>query len=489
MPKNCASLLLFCVGLLALSLMAGCGGSTQLPPPPLSPQNVNLVFVASEDLTNHAAGDINESTANLTSQGLQRSLRMASFLQESVLGSQNVSGIYALEPMTHLQTANRYPDMVPLEAIQQFSVLNQVTLSSDLTGGDQYTGQNFPVHASYAPGSVPSGAWVPQTFCPNCQGIDFNDQGGDNEILTTRIIQAKQPGFYVFSAPWEATRALMTKINQLHGYSLELPSTYEGPNHVYAISIASSGEAKLVRYYKDLQPPSTYPVLPQGGMVTTACVASSPASITVTPGVGGAVLPAGINTDETFTIVRHAEAHPHGYWSDNNYVGAGQWRALDLPNRLNGKVVAEEVWSLDPAQFTVGTVNAAGDQYWSGIAPALTVAPYAIANGLPYQLLSSFNQGEANAPQVIRDFFFIGGGFSHKKVLLGSTFQFNPPIVNALLESYYPNGGAPAIPTWLPTNYDSIWILTIDSQGNLTVDFSGCQGIDSTALPVAPPKF
>src|ERR1019366_3147618 len=91
---------------LAMTLLAGCGSSS------LSANNLNLIFVVSEDLPYQASGDINPSTANLTNQGLQRSLLMATFLQQTVLGTNNVTGIYALEPMTHLQTANNYPDMV-----------------------------------------------------------------------------------------------------------------------------------------------------------------------------------------------------------------------------------------------------------------------------------------------------------------------------------------------------------------------------------------
>ncbi|MFZ0889145.1 MAG: hypothetical protein WA005_11880, partial [Candidatus Binataceae bacterium] len=71
---------------LALTLLAGCGGSsgpnaTAPPTPaPLSAGNLNLIFVVSEDLAYQAPGDVNPSTANLTDRGLQRSLRMATFL-------------------------------------------------------------------------------------------------------------------------------------------------------------------------------------------------------------------------------------------------------------------------------------------------------------------------------------------------------------------------------------------------------------------------
>ncbi len=96
---------------LALTLLAGCGSSGQPTPAPLSAGNLNLIFVVSEDLAYHATGDVNPKTANLTSQGLQRSLLMATFLKESVLAGENVTAIYAIEPMTHLQTTNNYPDM------------------------------------------------------------------------------------------------------------------------------------------------------------------------------------------------------------------------------------------------------------------------------------------------------------------------------------------------------------------------------------------
>src|SRR5664279_2344486 len=140
---------------LALTLLAGCGSSSSPPTPaPLSAGNLNLIFVVSEDLAYQASGDVNPTTANLTSQGLQRSLLMATFLQQQVLGTQNVTGIYALEPMTHLQTANNYPDMAALETIQQFAMLNQITLS-DATLSDAgqvpYTSNSYPINVSYAP--------------------------------------------------------------------------------------------------------------------------------------------------------------------------------------------------------------------------------------------------------------------------------------------------------------------------------------------------
>src|ERR1022692_2110532 len=129
MDKGTVVLSLFLA--LALTLLAGCGSSQPAPPAPapLSAGNVNLIFVVSEDLAYQASGDVNPKTANLTNQGLQRSLLMATFLKQQVLAGENVTAIYAVEPMTHLQTTNNYPDMAALETIQQFAMLNQITLS------------------------------------------------------------------------------------------------------------------------------------------------------------------------------------------------------------------------------------------------------------------------------------------------------------------------------------------------------------------------
>ena len=66
---------------LALALLGGCGSSSPSTPAPLSANNLNLIFVVSEDMGYQAPGDVNPSTANFTNQGLQRSLLMGTFLQ------------------------------------------------------------------------------------------------------------------------------------------------------------------------------------------------------------------------------------------------------------------------------------------------------------------------------------------------------------------------------------------------------------------------
>ena len=462
-------------------------------PAALSANNINLIFVVSEDVAYHASGDVNPLTANLTSQGLQRSLLMAPFLQQNVLGGENVTGIYALEPTTHLQTTatGYYPDMVALETVQQFALLNQITMYSDALGDNQNTGYSYPLNISYAPGSVPGGVVTPTPSypCLSCQGLDFNDQEGANETLVNGIVQANVPGFYVFSAPWETTSGLLANLQALEGYDLTLPASYQGPNYVYAISIPPAGSASLAAFNSNLNPPSTYPVLPSPGLPSAACTAQTPTTITVTGGIGGAVIPAGINTNETVYIIRHADAHPTANFADGNYVGAGQWRALGLSDALHGKISPQQVYSIDPAQVTPGYLDASGQSNWSNPAPSLTTEPYAIANGLPYSLVTSFLITDSNSPLLASNFFFKDGQFSGQRVLLAWQFVQIPETLNELLLSYYPHGGAPAAPAWSSVDYDTVWTVTLDSVGNLAFNNTLCEGIDSASLPALAPQF
>jgi hypothetical protein len=452
---------------------------------PLSADNINLIFVVSQDLAfqDQASGDVNPSTANLTNKGLQRSLLMAPFLQQAVLGMNNVTSIYALEPMTHLQTTGNYPDMVALETIQQFAMLNQFSLSD-------VTANSYPIFASYSPQSVPAEVAPPALSCPACQGLDFNDQNnpnGDNEILVEGIIAEGAAGFYVFSAPWETTSDLLTNINLKEGYQLPLPAGYQGPNYIYAISIPPSappGNASLVTYDSNLNPPSTYPVLPPPGVVSTACTAIPfriPTTGSIPPPSSG-----GLNTNETVYFIRHAEAHPITAWDDGNYVGAGQWRALDLPNALRGKINPTQVYSIDPA---IGFQAGVGNSNLSYVRPSLTVEPYAIANNLPFNLAASVAVFTQNAPQLstlASDYFFIGGQFSNQTILAAWEHDHIPPTVNALLATYLSGQTAP---NWPDGDYDTIWTVTVDANSNLTIDNALCEGLASPT-PLAPaPQF
>jgi hypothetical protein len=474
--------------LTVLTLLAGCGGgSSPNSTAPLSSSNINLIFVVTPDLANDPLGDINPTTANLSNQGLQRSLLMGTFLKQQLLGTNNVSAIYTLEPMTHLQTVNGYPDMAAIGFIQQFALLNHVTV-----GGT--TANSFPLNAAYAPGDAPAGVFAPSPYVPGAQGLVFNDANGNNVALANSIINANVPGFYVFSAPWETTSALLAGIKTAKGYNLTLPATYKGPNFVYVISIAPSGNASMVTFDSKLSPAATYPVLPSpvaGG----ACMQQNYFSYARTAGVNGVAIPLGINTNETVYLIRHAEAHPTSGFEDGNFVGAGQWRSLSLPNflpnALRGQPSPTRVYSIDPAQ----SFALAPGFSVSYVRPSLTVLPYAIANNVPYYLAASFfieaDPTSDTAAENTKNFFFTntaGVNLSNQTILLAWEHEHFPPLIQHLLDSYGGTVPAPTL-TWPETDYDTIWTVRIDSMGNLTVDSALCEGIDSTKLPVTAPLF
>jgi len=499
--------------ILALTLLAGCGGGSGSSPntnAPLSAGNINLIFVVSPDLANDPLGDIDQDTANLTNQGLQRSLRMAPYLKQQVLGGNNVTAIYALSPMTHLQNANKYsdiPDMTAIGFIQQFALLNQITLPVAPTS--IYTGNNYPLFVQYGgEEDVPSGVFPPSSYITGARGLAFDDLHDYNIGLVNRIIEAKQSGFYVFSAPWETIKALMTKINTQYVYNLNLPTTYMGSNYVYAISIIPSESASLVTYNSNLTPPSTYPVLP-APVQSAACTNNFQPyfSRVRTGGVRGVVIPSNANTNQTIYIVRHADAHPDPAFGfeDGNYVAAGQWRALSLANALNGKIRPTMVYSIDPAQsyslpyyLPFSLPNYFSVSY---ARPSLTILPYAIANKLPFYLVASFEIGTNPTVETVaedtRKFFFTGGTFNDQTLLVAWESGHIRPFLNALLKSYggnYPQLPMPVTPPgpaggWPDADYDTIWTVILDDLGNLTVHNALCEGIDSASLPATAPQF
>lgn len=201
------------------------------------------------------------------------------------------------------------------------------------------------------------------------------------------------------------------------------------------------------------------------------------------------MVPAGINTNETLYFIRHAEAHPVPYFEDGNFVGAGQWRALALPNALQGKVSPNMVYSIDPAQVLPGAESSSGLDSWSYVRTDLTAEPYAIANGLPYNLAASFSMMAQNPPDpatTASDFFFFGGKFSNQRLLLAWEHDHIPTTVGALLASFH---GAQPVLTWDNDDYDSVWTVKLDDHGNVSVDNATCEGINSAALPATAPPF
>ena len=74
-------------------------------------------------------------------------------------------------------------------------------------------------------------------------------------------------------------------------------------------------------------------------------------------------------------------------------------------------------------------------------------------------------------------------------MLLAWSFQFIQPTIAELLKSYNAGNQAPPSDEWPDTDYDTIWTVKLDAHGNLTVNNTLCEGINSGTLPPTPPQF
>lgn len=446
---------------------------------PLSASDINLIFVVSPDINYSDSGDVREDTANLTAQGLDRSLKLASYLKQTVLGDNNVTWIYALQPVSHFR--KNYPDMASLSFIQQFAMLNLTTLP--ISDTNTLTAYSMPIKTSYSPYGLPNQTVNFGEFNQSLAGLSFGDINGSNELITTGIVDAKKAGYYVFSAPWETTSALMTKINEKYGYNLQIPSKFQSSNLVYAIAVKvnDTKSAALKTYKAAITPSTTYPTLPQQIDINNTCQASYFSYDASGPKkVDGYT----INTNETVYFIRHAEAHPNDTsWDDGNYIAAGQWRSLLLPTALEGKISPSMVISTDPSQI----IGSKYDGTASYVRPSLTVQPYAIANNLPFYVVYGSYWSEVGA--TIKQLFY-DSSLSGKTVLVAWEHGRIEMITETFLQdSTFFQTPSPSYPTWASDDYDSIWTFTLDADGNLNVKNNLCEGINSLDLPIQAPQF
>jgi hypothetical protein len=177
----------------------------------------------------------------------------------------------------------------------------------------------------------------------------------------------------------------------------------------------------------------------------------------------------------------------------------GDWRALYIPQSLEGKIkTPDHIYAVDPAQFLKGmpAMGQTEDMYYSYVRPAMTIAPYAILHDIPLELASGFNYCDpAKAkfgPQVDAaiSFFFMGGNFSNKTVMVDWEHVHIQELSQVLLARYFENvSDVPILPNWPGTDYDTVWTITIDGDGNLTISNSIYQGIKSSTLPSTAPTF
>ena len=220
---------------LSLSLLSGCGGTSRTNAPVSNPgqliaANLNLIFVVSPDVAYQTSGDVDPRTANLT-------IRAASVASNCDVPSKAGAGDKErqrnLRARAHDPFATRPVILGGARAIQQFALMNQTTLSSDLVGGTPYSGQNSPINASYAPGSVPGGVLRQASTAPLAKVLISMTTAAATKFCC-RGSSREMSHAFTFRAG-EATSSLLANINTLEGYNLLLPAAYRGSNYIYAI--------------------------------------------------------------------------------------------------------------------------------------------------------------------------------------------------------------------------------------------------------------
>lgn len=404
-------------------LVAGCNGgssSTTSSSTPVLDQNaLNLVFVQSFES--------NPAVNNLSATGFNHSLLFGQLLNQ--ITNSQVAQIYALIPSTNM--VNNYPDMKPLQSIENFAVLNTESVVDILT-----------MNPAQVAGVV-------------------------NQIIGT-----ESKGNYIFALPASVINSTLSQLNTSAFSFTPLGNI----NQYLVLSINNQTQAIANTYNDGIVPSSTYPQL---NLPTGAQCQESPVTIKTT-----GTAPAGMNTNETVYFVRHVEAHPNGL-ENGNYVCQGQWRAIGVPPILSAKMgrLPDYVYSSDPSELISG-----GSQTYSYVRPSLSVNPFTINYNLPLNLVES-SQFAWSDEQALDQFLFTGGNFSGKTLLVSWEHSTIGRAMDYLFADIYQQPDlVKEIPDWGFTDYDTIWKLELDANGNATFS-NPCEGIPESALPLSCPVF
>ncbi len=215
---------------LAMALLAGCGGSSghSAPapnPPALSAGNVNLIFVVSEDLAYQAPGDINPKHGEPYQSGF--AAVAAHGHVPATAGARDQECHRHLRAGTDDPFANREAITPTWPRLRPFS-------SSPCS-----TRSRCPVTLRAGPSFRPQlpdqcilcGRVDTQRSChaiavlPELPGSRFQRPRRRQRNSGNPYAPGKLPGFYVFSAPWETISVLLANINKLEGYNLTLPAS------------------------------------------------------------------------------------------------------------------------------------------------------------------------------------------------------------------------------------------------------------------------
>lgn len=414
------------MAVLALMLFWPQQGVAQSATPALNANDWNFVLVPSFEVP-----PASQKTNNLSVVGLNHSLRFGQMLKGLTTGKDGQ--LQALYALTSTADTN---DMAPLQSIQPYALLTDRAI--------------------------------------NVTSVQTGDPSAYNSsaALVATIMGNQPRGTYILAAPAAVIGELALALG---GSGAPLPGGTD-----YLVLAGDRLPLSLGAYDDGISPNPNYPAIPLPPL-SKSCPS---AAVTVK-----APAPPGLKpyTSQTVHLIRHVEAHPTDSFENGNYVCQGQWRALganDLLMRIM-KRRPDYIFTSNPA----GLINCGSA--CSYIRPTLTVSPFAIQSELPLTLAPfQWNDPEDLARALFdRASPYFQHSASGATILVGWEHGNIEKAVKILFASVYKNPQAAAqLPAWSYTDYDTVWTLSTDKDGNLTFTNS-CEHIPTASLPSTCPAF
>lgn len=415
--------------LLALCLLCLSSAAHAGQVPPLNVNAWNLVFVQSFEA--------DAKTNNLSAKGFNHAQLFGQLLNTITAGKiADVRGIYSYSPSSNKQ------DMTTLESIEPFAVLNNLAVTHKLVESGDINAYGTPAY--------------------RISGI-LNDQ---------------PRGTYVIAMP---AAMINDTVADLLGQNA--PSSGITSGNQYVVLSLANGKMSAVVYDDGLKPDGRYPELHLKGAPGKNCQNPKVTIAVKKPKSSPFVF----NTRQTVYFVRHVEAHPNSDFENGNFVCQGAWRAIGA-NGILHKMMGREPNNILTTNPT-GLIDCNGT--CSYIRPALTIAPYAIQHGQKL-MLAEFQWNDAPtlaASLFTRNTPYSDPAFDQSLTLVAWEHEHIQKAVEHLMGNIYADkAAAKKLPDWSFTDYDTVWKLETDEQGDLTFS-NTCEGIDSNSLPSTCPAF
>ena len=142
----------------------------------------------------------------------------------------------------------------------------------------------------------------------------------------------------------------------------------------------------------------------------------------------------------------------------------------------------------DPYSCTNGSSFLPAESCPTYVRPSLTINPFVIKNSMPLNLVAESNFNWNNY-QAMAQYFFQESQFSNQTILIAWEHDTVNSMLDYLIGTIYDQPESVAlIPTWAGNDYDTIWKIQLNQNGQLTFS-NTCEGISSATFPLSCPAF